>query len=254
MSINYQVSDGVATLTMNRPDKKNALTVDMYAEMARRINEAASDPSCRCLLITGAGGAFTGGNDLKDFATRPPVGDDAPVFVFMKALASFEKPVVAAVQGVAVGIGTTMLLHCDLVYLADDAVLSMPFVRLGLVPEYASSLLLPLLAGQARATEKILLAKPFSAAEASAMGLATAVLPAAEVQSRAREAALAFNALPPRAVLESKRLLRKGLARQVAGTMQDEAAMFAKLLTGDEFKEAATAFFEKRKPDFSRCS
>jgi enoyl-CoA hydratase/carnithine racemase len=204
------------------------------------------------VLITGQPGIFTSGNDLEDFMKRPPQDMDSPVFKFMKALLDCEKPVVAAVTGAAIGIGTTMLLHCDLVYVADDARLAMPFVGLGLVPEYASSLLIPKLVGHVKATELLLLGDPFTGPQAVEFGIANAVLPAAEVVSHARRMAERFTQLPPGAVKDSKRLMRAPAAEQVMSVIQSEAALFGQRLRSPEAREAFQAFFEKRKPDFSK--
>lgn len=253
MTVRYHVDQGVATLELARPEKKNALTLAMYAALADHLGAAAADESVRAILITGQPGIFTAGNDLHDFLQSAGLTPDSPPIRFMLALARTEKPVVAAVTGAAVGIGVTLLLHCDLVYLADDSRLTMPFVSLGLVPEFASSLLVPLWAGQARAAEKILLGLPFGAQEALAMGLASAVLPAAEVLGHARAMAARFNALPPGAVRESKRLLKRAQARQVEEAILEEARSFSGRLGGPEVREAVAAFFEKRAPDFSRA-
>lgn len=183
---------------------------------------------------------------------RPPSGEDSPVFRFMQALAACEKPVVAAVTGVAVGIGATLLLHCDLVYMSEDAHLSMPFVALGLVPEFASSVLVPQLMGRARATEKLLLGEPITASEAVEFGLANALLPAADVLPHARRMAERFNALPPGAVRATKHLMRSGLKDSTARAIREEAAVFVERLKSPEAKEAFQAFFARRKPDFSK--
>src|SRR5262245_59785593 len=161
MSIAYQTDQGVATISFDRAAKKNAITGEMYEQFVARLKEASDDPAVRAVILTGAGGTFTAGNDLKDFSNPKFAQKDSPVLSFMQALAAFDKPPIAAVQGLAVGIGVTLLLHCDLVYLADDATLSMPFTSLGLVPEFASTLLLPQVAGRVRAAEKLLLGKPF---------------------------------------------------------------------------------------------
>ena len=253
MTVRYHVDHGVATLEFARPEKKTALTLARYAALADHLEAAAADESVRAILITGQPGIFTAGNDLHDFLQSAGLTPDSPPIRFMLALARTEKPVVAAVTGAAVGIGVTLLLHCDLVYLADDSRLTMPFVSLGLVPEFASSLLVPLWAGQARAAEKILLGLPFGAEEALAMGLASAVLPATEVLPHARAMAARFNALPPGAVRESKRLLKRAQARQVEETILEEARSFSGRLGGPEVREAVAAFFEKRAPDFSRA-
>jgi enoyl-CoA hydratase/carnithine racemase len=244
--------NGVATIEIARAQKKNALTAAMYQAMADAVLDAQLDNAVRALLITGQPGIFTSGNDLEDFMQRPPAGPDSPVVRFMKALTECDKPVVAAVTGAAVGIGTTMLLHCDLVYVADDARLAMPFVGLGLVPEYASSLLLPRLVGHVRAAEKLLLGDPFTGAQAVELGIANAVLPAAEVLNHARRMAERFNNLPPGAVQDAKRLMKRAGKELIAQQMAAEGELFTQRLRSPEAREAFQAFFEKRKPDFSK--
>ena len=251
MSISYHSDQGVATLTFDRPAKKNAITGEMYEQFVAHLKKAGADPAVRAVLVTGAGGAFTAGNDLKDFSNPKFAQIDSPVLSFMQSLATFEKPVVAAVQGIAVGIGVTMLLHCDLVYVADDATFSMPFTSLGLVPEFASTLLLPLIAGRVRAAEKLLLGKPFPASEAVVLGIANAVLPSAEVLAHAQKVARTFTALPPGAVRDTKKLLREGQAAAVKDAIFREAAYFGPRLAGAEAREAIAAIIEKRAPDFS---
>lgn len=252
MSIGYQSDQGVATLTIDRPAKKNAITGEMYEAFVAHLKQAAADKSVRAVLITGAGNAFTAGNDLKDFGDPRFIQPDSPVLGFMQGLAAFEKPVVAAVNGIAVGIGVTMLLHCDLVYVADNASFSMPFTSLGLVPEFASTLLLPLIAGRVRAAEKLLLGRPFLAPEAVVMGLANAVLPAAEVLPHAQKVAQSFNALPPGAVRDTKRLLRQAQGPAIQEAILREASHFGPRLAGGEAREAIAAILEKRPPDFSK--
>ena len=256
MSIKTAILNGVATIEIARPEKKNALTGAMYRAMADGLNAAATDPAVRAVLITGQPGIFTSGNDLEDFMQRPPGSgsgnDESPVFRFMRALIDCDKPVVAAVTGAAIGIGTTMLLHCDLVYVSDEARLAMPFVGLGLVPEFGSSLLLPQRIGQARAAEKLLLGDPFTGAEAVELGLANAVLPAGEVANHARRVAERFNALPPGAVRETKRLLRAPQAEATFMAIRTEGELFAARLRSPEAMEAFQAFFQKRRPDFSK--
>lgn len=252
MTIGYQSDQGVATLTIDRPAKKNAITGEMYELLVAHLRRAADDRTVRCVLVTGAGDVFTAGNDLKDFSNPRFVQPDSPVLTFMYALAGYEKPVIAAVKGLAVGIGVTMLLHCDMVYAADTATFSMPFTGLGLIPEFASTLLLPLVAGRARAAEKLLLGKPFPAPEAVVLGLVNAVLPAAEVLPHARKIAQSFNALPPGAVRDTKKLLRQGQAAAVQEAIQREASYFGPRLAGDEAREAIAAIIEKRPPDFSK--
>jgi len=256
MSIRAATLNGVATIEIARPEKKNALTAAMYQAMADALVAAKADPAVRAVLITGQPGIFTSGNDIEDFVQRAPGQGsealDSPVFRFMRALLDCDKPVVAAVTGAAIGIGTTMLLHCDFAYVSDEARLAMPFVGLGLLPEFASSLLLPQLMGQTRAAEKLLLGDPFTGADAVECGLANAVLPAGEVVSHARRVAERFNALPPGAVREAKRLLRAPHTEAILNTIRTEAEMFAARLRSPEAMEAFQAFFQKRKPDFSK--
>ena len=256
MSIKTATLNGVATIEIARPEKKNALTVAMYQAMADALNAAQADPAVRAVLITGQPGIFTSGNDIEDFMSRPPgsgsASAESPVFQFMRALVGIDKPVVAAVTGAAIGIGTTMLLHCDFAYVADDARLAMPFVGLGLLPEFASSLLVPQLMGQRRAAERLLLGDPFTGEQAVECGLANAVLPAGEVVAHARRVAERFNALPPGAVQEAKRLMRGPQREAVLQVIQTEGALFAQRLRSPEAMEAFQAFFQKRKPDFSK--
>ena len=258
MTIKSFVHNGVATIEIARPEKKNALTVAMYQAMAEALHTAQTDPAVRAVLITGQPGIFTSGNDLEDFMTRvPQSGPEAlnsPVFLFMRALSGCTKPVVAAVTGAAIGIGTTMLLHCDFVYVSDEARLAMPFVALGIVPEFASSLIVPRLMGQVRAAEKLLLGDPFTAQDAVDCGIANAVLPAGEVVNHARRMAERFNALPPSAVRETKRLMRRVPADEVSKAIDVEGEIFLARLSSPEAKEAVQAFFQKRKPDFTQFS
>jgi enoyl-CoA hydratase/carnithine racemase len=252
MSIKTATLNGVATIEIARPEKKNALTTDMYRAMAQALVAATADNAVRAVLITGQPGIFTSGNDLEDFMQRPPEGGETPSFMFMKALLGCDKPVVAAVTGAAIGIGTTMLLHCDFVYVSDEARLAMPFVSLGLVPEFGSSLVVPQLLGNVRAAEKLLLGDPFTGAQAVEFGIATAVLPAGEVAAHARRVAERFNALPPGAVRETKKLMRRGRAQAIPEAIAAEGEVFRARLRSPEAKEAFNAFFQKRKPDFSR--
>ena len=252
------VLNGVATIEIARPEKKNALTAEMYTAMAQALAGAQADGNVRSVLITGQPGIFTSGNDIEDFMSRPPgQGSDSeasPVFRFLHALTTFEKPVVAAVTGAAIGVGTTMLLHCDFVYVSDEARLAMPFVGLGLVPEYASSLLVPQLMGQRRAAEKLLLGDPFTGEQAVECGIANAVLPAGEVMAQARRVAERFNQLPPGAVRDAKRLMRAPQRELVLQTIRIEGDIFGQRLRSPEAREAFQAFFEKRRPDFSQFS
>ena len=252
MTIKTATLNGVATIEIARPEKKNAITMAMYSAMAQALIAAKADPAVRSVLITGQPGIFTSGNDIDDFMQRPPDSAESPAFVFMKALIGCDKPVIAAVTGAAIGIGTTLLLHCDFVYVSDEARLAMPFVSLGLVPEFGSSLIVPLLMGHARAAEKLLLGEPFTGADAVECGIANAVLPAGEVMNHARRVAERFNALPPGAVRETKTLMRRGRAQATLETIAAEAELFAKCLRSPEAQEAFSAFFQKRKPDFTQ--
>jgi enoyl-CoA hydratase/carnithine racemase len=255
MSIKTATLNGVATIEIARPEKKNAITGEMYVAMAQALRDASADGAVRAVLITGQPGIFTSGNDLEDFMQRPTYGDAGPPsFAFMKALAGCEKPVVAAVTGAAIGIGTTMLLHCDLVYVSDEARLAMPFVSLGLVPEFASSLLFPQLVGHVKAAEKLLLGEPFTAEEAVELRLANAVIAASEVVNHARRIAERFNALPPSAVRDTKKLLRRAGSARILEAIEVEGGVFSERLKSPEAKEAFSAFFQKRKPDFSQFS
>ena len=256
MSIKTATLNGVATIEIARPEKKNALTVAMYQAMADALNAAQADPTVRAVLITGQPGIFTSGNDIEDFMSRPPGQGsnnmDSPVFQFMRALVGIDKPVVAAVTGAAIGIGTTMLLHCDFVYVGDEARLAMPFVALGLVPEFASSLVVPQLMGHRRAAEKLLLGDPFTPEQAVECGIANAVLPTGEVVNHARRVAERFNQLPPGAVRQAKALMRAPQMEQTLKTIRSEGEIFATRLKSPEAMEAFQAFFQKRKPDFSK--
>ena len=256
MSIKTATLNGVCTIEIARPEKKNALTVAMYQAMTDALVAAKADAAVRAVLITGQPGVFTSGNDIEDFMTRAPgQGADAmdsPVFRFMRALLECDKPVVAAVTGAAIGIGTTMLLHCDFVYVSDEARLAMPFVALGLVPEFGSSLVVPQLMGHRKAAEKLLMGDPFTPEQAVDCGIANAVLPAGEVVKHARRVAERFNGLPPGAVREAKQLMRAPQQELLLQTIATEGALFAKRLRSPEAMEAFQAFFQKRKPDFSK--
>jgi enoyl-CoA hydratase/carnithine racemase len=254
MSIDVSTEGGIATIAFARPDKKNAITADMYARMADGIASATADAATRVVLLAGSDACFTAGNDLQDFLANPPSGDDSPVFRFLHALAACPKPVVAAPCGVAVGVGTTMLLHCDLVYAGDNARFSVPFTQLGLCPEAASSLLLPAIAGWQRAAEKLLLGEPFGAEEAREMGIVNRVLPAAEAIGFARTQAAKLAALPASSLRETKRLMKRAFGDAIPAQMAAEGQVFGRMLRAPEAREAFTAFFEKRRPDFSSFS
>jgi enoyl-CoA hydratase/carnithine racemase len=245
--------EGLLTLRLNRLDKKNALTRAMYSRMAEVLQQADADPSVRALLITGGDACFTSGNDVADFLQAPPTSLDSPVFQFMRTLFEFSKPVVAAVSGPAVGIGTTLLLHCDLVYVSRDAVLKMPFVSLGLCPEFGSSLILPRLLGQAKAAELLLLGESFRGEQAVAWGIANQALAnGAETSAKAREMALRFQQLAPSAVADSKRLMRAPGREELRRVIEEEGALFGQRLRSPEAIEALSAFMQRRPADFSK--
>jgi enoyl-CoA hydratase/carnithine racemase len=239
---------GVIELHLNRPDKKNALTAAMYRTLTAALAEASTRADIAAVLIAGKGDAFCAGNDIKDFL-QPGGGDAA--FAFIRAIAAFDKPIVAAVQGLAVGVGTTMLLHGDLIYATPDARFITPFVNLGIVPEAASSLLLPAKLGHAKAAQMLLLGEPLSAQQAEQGGIVTAIVPAEEVLGHARAKAAALTRQPPQALIDTRRLL-KGDAPAVMARIEEEAVLFAKAMGSAEAREAFTAFLEKRTPRFER--
>ncbi|MBP6896533.1 MAG: enoyl-CoA hydratase [Pseudacidovorax sp.] len=243
---------GVTTLTFNRVDKKNSITSSMYAELADAFDAARDDAAVRCVLIQGDATIFSAGNDIGDFLNKPPSGQDSPVFRFLRGIAAFTKPVVAAVCGPAVGIGTTLLFHCDLVYAGDNAAFSMPFVNLGLCPEAASSLLVPQMFGYHRAAEALLLGEPFMAEAALEVGLVNRVLPPTECNAYAQQQARKLAAKPLSALIETKRLLKKTQSAAVVERMDEEGASFGRMLREPAAREAFTAFMEKRRPDFSK--
>lgn len=250
-------ANGLLTIEFNRLERKNAITAAMYQSMADALVDAESDTLVRAILIAGKPEIFTAGNDLDDFmknsAPVPGVpAENRPVFQFMRALHGSTKPVIAAVAGAAIGIGTTMLMHCDLVYAADNAKFSVPFTQLGLCPEFGSSLLLPQLAGYPRAAEKLLLGEAFGAQEAFEMGLLTKVLPAAELRAYAEQQAAKLVALPAASIRTTKALMKRPRTDAIQGAIAAENERFAAMLLAPEAKEAFTAFFEKRKPDFSK--
>jgi len=243
---------GVMTVTLNRVDKKNSITAAMYAAMADALATAAADPAIRVAVIQGHETIFSAGNDIGDFLHKPPAGVDSPVFRFLHGIAAFPKPLLAAVCGPAVGVGTTLLLHCDLVYAGDNAAFSMPFVNLGLCPEAASSLLLPQMLGYHRAAEALLLGEPFMAEAALEVGLVNRVVPPTEANGVAQSVARKLAAKPSSSLVETKRLMKKGQAELVLRQMSDEGASFSRMLGEPAAKEAFTAFMERRKPDFSK--
>lgn len=254
MDINLSKQHGILTIAFNRPEKKNAITGAMYQAMADALRAADTDSEVRVILICGRPEAFTAGNDLEDFMKNPPKGDDSPVAQFMQQLSGANKPVVAAVAGNAVGIGTTLLMHCDLVYAADNAKFAMPFTQLGLCPEFASSILLPRLAGYQRAAEKLMLGEAFGAQEAYEMGLISRVLPVEELPAFALQQAAKLAALPASSIRVTKRLMKQSEQAAVMSKMNEESKLFSEMLVSPEAREAFQAFFEKRKPDFTKFS
>lgn len=246
------IADGVLTLRFNRADKKNAFTQAMYAALAEGLNAAAQDPAVRVALLTGSPEVFAAGNDLQDFLKMPPGTGDAPVIRFMHALANFPKPVVAAVNGPAVGVGVTMLLHCDVIYAGENARFQLPFVSLGICPEFSATYLLPRIMGHARAAELCFFGEPFTAITAREVGLINEVRPDAEVQAYALQRARKLAQQPPNALRTTKRLLKRWTERTVADSIPLEAFHFMPMLGQPEAREAVSAFVEKRKPDFSK--
>ena len=243
---------GILTIAFNRPDKKNAITGAMYQAMADAMRAAQADAGVRVIVIAGLPQIFTAGNDLEDFMKHPPTLAESPVFQFMMQMVHATKPVIASVSGAAVGIGTTLLLHCDLVYAADNARFSMPFSQLGLCPEFGSSLLLQQSAGFQRAAEKLLFGEAFLADEAHRMGLVNRVLPAAELDAFVRAQAGKLAALPAPSLQATKRLMKADQRAALEARITEENAAFSAMLRAPVAKEAFAAFFEKRRPDFSK--
>ena len=239
---------GVLAITLARPERRNAITVAMYAALAEAVEGAAQDPSVRLITLEGEGADFTAGNDLADFlAARPDAtGEDLPVWRYLRALATNEVPIVACVQGNAVGIGTTMLMHCDLVVAERGCRFHLPFVDLGLVPEAASSLMLPEFAGRRRAARHLLLAEPFGADEALAMGLASHVAEEGQGSALRDQIVAALLAKPAEAMRQTQSLLRRGDRDDVLERMELENGHFAERLQSDEVKQAISAFFAAR--------
>ena len=245
------IEDGVMTITLNRLERKNSITSAMYAVLADAIAQAEKDPAIRVAVLQGHETVFSAGNDIGDFLNQPPSGQDSPVFRFLRSIAGFPKPLVAAVCGPAVGIGTTMLFHCDFVYAGDNAAFSMPFVNLGLCPEAAASLLVPQMLGYHRAAEALLLGEPFMAEAALEVGLVNRVVPPMEANGVARSIARKLAVKPPSSLAETKRLMKTGMQRQVLEQMAQEGISFGRMLGEPAAKEAFGAFMDKRKPDFN---
>jgi enoyl-CoA hydratase/carnithine racemase len=242
---------GVLAITLDRPERRNAITVAMYAALADAIAGAFEDGETRVISIRGEGQDFAAGNDLADFLEPAERDEEIPVWRLLRALAECEVPIVAAVHGNCVGIGTTMLLHCDLVIADETARFSMPFVDLALVPEAASSLLLPRLAGRRRAARYLLLCEPFGADEAQAMGLISHCVPQGQLDAKLDELVTTLLAKPPEALRLTQRLLRRGATDEILERMKLESSLFAERLSSPEVKEAISAFFEKRRPNFN---
>jgi enoyl-CoA hydratase/carnithine racemase len=252
--VKMDVTEGIMTLTLARPDKKNALTNAMYSAMSDGLERAEKDADVRVVLFQGDGDSFTAGNDLADFAAASNGGNHGPSEAnrFIGNIASAAKPLIAAVQGNAVGVGTTMLLHCDLVFLGENARLMTPFVNLALVPEAASSWLLPARIGHVRAYAMFALGEPVDAATAVAWGLANAVVPVGELRGRARTAAEALTKRPVGSLAHTKALMRD--FERITAQIGRERGLFAERLGTPEAREAFAAFAERRKPDFSKLS
>jgi enoyl-CoA hydratase/carnithine racemase len=249
--IRSRTENRVAYIELARLDKKNALTAQMYAQLAAALAAADKNPEARAVLLHGAPDCFTAGNDVGDFLKRPP-GGASPALGLFEVLPNMAKPVVAAVGGPAVGIGSTLLLHCDLVYAAPNARFQLPFVPLGIVPEFGSTYLLPLLAGYQRAAELLLLGQPFGAQKACEVGIVTQIFPENELLQKATEVAQALAALPAESIRLTKRLMKKRHGAALAEAIAEETRTFTERLDSPEAKEAMSAFLEKRKPDFSR--
>ena len=250
--VRVEAGGGVVAITLARPDRRNAITVAMYAALADAVERAQSDPSLRLITLRGEGEDFTAGNDLADFlAAMPRDGEEIAVWRLLRALATNDLPLVAAVHGNAIGIGTTLLLHCDVVLAEEGTRFLLPFVDLGLVPEAASSLLLPRLAGRRRAARYLLLGESFGAEEAREWGLVSKVVPQGELGQALDETVAALLAKPATALRLTQKLLRHGGRDEVLERFELENGHFSERLQSAEVKEAITAFFEKRKPDFS---
>jgi enoyl-CoA hydratase/carnithine racemase len=249
--IETESREHILRIKINRPEKKNALTRAMYASMADAISRADDDSDIRAVFLHGTQDCFTAGNDLKDFQAFRKDGNNTDVSNFLSAISRAKKPLVAAVGGVAVGVGTTMLLHCDLIYAGEGARFLLPFAALGLCPEAASSFLLPRLIGHQRASELLLLGEPLSAAKACEIGLVNAVYPDSEFIDKAFTRVQKLVQQPPASIRITKALLKNSLSKYIVSAMAEERTHFSERLVSGECDEAFTAFFERRKPDFS---
>jgi enoyl-CoA hydratase/carnithine racemase len=241
----------VARIRFDRADKKNAITPEMYAMLGAALAAAEADPAVRAVLLHGTAECFTAGNDVGDFLKRP-AGGTPPAKALFDVLPHMKKPVVAAVGGPAIGIGSTLLLHCDLVYAAPNARFQLPFVPLGIVPEFGSTFLLPMLAGYQRAAELLLLGQPFTAQKAYEAGIVTEVVPQEKLLEHSLQIATSLASLPPESIRLTKRLMKARYGQTLAATIEEEMRIFGERLASPEAKEALSAFLEKRKPDFSR--
>src|SRR6201987_5093043 len=243
-------SGSILRIQLNRPDKKNAMTSSMYITMAELLEDAAKDDQIHVALWHAAGDSFCAGNDLEDFMKNPPASGESPQSRLMHALINFEKPLISAVQGAAIGGGTTMLAHCDFVYAGESAKFQLPFVNLALVPEFGSSCLLPLRFGYLRAAELILLGQPFGALRAAELGFVTSVVPDQKLLAAATETAQTLAKKPAGAVQASKRLMKGAFREQLEQAVRFENQVFAERVRSEEAKEAFRAFFPKRKPEY----
>ena len=244
--------NGIMTVLFNRREKKNALTHAMYEVLIDALKQAEAEAAVRAVCFRGAGTCFTSGNDLKDFLGNPPSGGQSPVLCFLHALIDMKKPVVAAVQGPAIGIGSTMLLHCDMVLATPDATFQMPFTKLALCPEAGSSFLLPRVVGMTRALSLLLTSQTIDANTAAQWGLITELIPSILFDNTVQERLAALAALPPEAVRVAKALVRDPLRAATHEAVDREAGEFMKRLMSAEAGEAMQAFLERRAPDFSK--
>lgn len=254
MDIETSKKNGILQIEFNRPEKKNSITGEMYRTLANAIADGEQDKNVRVLLFSGKPEIFSAGNDLEDFMNAREAVEDRPAAQFLKNMSLATKPVIAAVSGAAIGIGMTMLLHCDQVYAADNAKFSMPFAKLGLCPEFSSSRILPQIVGYQRAAELLFFGEAFGAQQVLEMGLVNKVLPLAELMPYAYAQAAKLVALPPSSLRVTKQLIKARYYDAVIAHMTEENKYFSAMLQSPEAKEAFAAFFERRKPDFSKFS
>lgn len=245
------LQDGILIVRMNRPEKKNALTHDMYRALAIALQDADNDDAVRVVVLCGLPGAFTSGNDLIDFLKNPQLGEDSPVLAFLYALTGLKKPLLAAIEGLAVGVGATLLLHCDYVCAGETSTFQLPFVNLGLVPEAGSTLLLPRMLGHLRASELLLFGETFTATTARESGFVTTVCLDDQVMATSLAKARQLAAQPAAAVRQTKALLKRSTDAELRETLRIEAEIFMQRLSSPEATEALQAFAQRRRPDFS---